>query len=165
MKLMLKLLALALTCAVLNAAAQNNLRRLPPIPGEPVKTSLSDVQAAIRTLVALDVAVTIQTHTNYAEPVAYHFRAVADVFKLMPTNGTFSVEHLRAELAKLLPPAEVDLSGVREAIVTVYARAYAHRGRASIPNLEYLTGISTTFAQAIREGISKGGKSAVVSER
>lgn len=158
---MLKLMALLVCCASLHSAEY----RLPPLPpGTPVKASLSDMQAAIRTLVALDVATTIQANTNQAEVVAYHFRAIADIFKSMSTDGSFSVEHLNAELAKLPPPPEVDLSGVRTAIVSLYARTYQNRSRAAIPALEFLAKISATFDAAIREGIRNGGKGHVTSQ-
>jgi hypothetical protein len=154
------LLVLLAACMAVNGAEF----RLPPLPPEPVKASQEEVQAAIRTLVVLDVSTTLLTHTNYAEPLAYHFRAIADVFRDMPLDGTFSTEHLNGKLEKILPPIETDVSSVRTALAAVYGRVYAHRGRASTPPLEFLAGISKTFNEAIREGIRKGGKSAVVEE-
>jgi len=153
------ILLLMAACVAMNAA---ELRRFPPVPNEPVKATLDDLQSAIRTLIVLDVATSIQTHTNYAEPLAYHFRAVADVFKSMAIDGTFAPEHLDAQLLKILPPPETNVQNVRAALAAVYARVYAHRGRASIPPLEFLAAISKTFSEAIREGIRKGGKPAVV---
>lgn len=160
---MLKLLALLVSCIALHAAEL----RLPPRPNEPVKASLTNVQQAIYALVVIDVAVTIQTHPNDAETLAYRFRAIADVFRDMSSNGTFSVEHLRTSMSmenisEELAPARDSFEGVKTAMVTVYARCYSHRGRAGVSNLDYLAGISRTFSQAIREGIIKGGKANVM---
>lgn len=165
----MKLIALLVTAYALafSFAIAAELRRTPPIPNQPVRASLTNVQQAIYALVVLDVAVTLQAHPDHAETLAYRFRAIADVFRDMSSNGTFSVEHLRTSMSmenisEELAPARESFESVKTAMVTVYARCYAHRGRAGVLNLDYLAGISTTFSQAIREGIIRGGKANVM---
>lgn len=156
MNTMMKWLALLLSCVAIHAAEH---RRTPPIPNEPIKASLSDVQTAIRTLVVLDVSVAIQTGAGNAETVAYWCRSVADAFASMQTNGNF----LPSDLMNRTPtPLNIDLSALQGSIIGLYARTYEHRARAGVPPLDFLASVSKTFSEAIREGIRKGGKSAVV---
>lgn len=139
-------------------AGDIRLRTPPPLPGVVTKASVTNVQQAVRTLVVLDVSAAIQTGAGNAEAVAYWCRALADTFAAMRTNGNFTV----TELDKVPPPLSVDLSALRASIVTLYGRAYEYRTRGDLPPLEWLTAVSRTFAESIREGIKQGGKANVL---
>lgn len=154
------LLAVFLTCGSLYAASSQivPLREPPLPPGATTKVALTNVQAAIRTLLVLDVSTAIQTGAGNAEPIAYWCKAIADTFAGMQTNGNFLV----TELDKVPPPLTVDLSVLRTSIVTFYGRAYDHRTRGDLPPLEWLAAIAKTFNDAIREGIRQGGKGAIL---
>lgn len=158
---MVKLVAwLAFTLTV-GAMADSGPLRLPtpPLPpGMGVTVALTNVQSAIRTLIVPDVTMAIQAGGANAEAIAYWCRAVADTFASMRTNGNF----LPTEIDRAPTPLNVDLSGLRTSIFVMYTRAYDYRSKGDLPPLEWLSRISVTFSEAIREGIKQGGKGNVL---
>lgn len=157
---MFKPFALLLTCGSLCAASSQvvPLREPPLPPGATAKVALTNVQAAIRTLLVLDVSTAIQTSPATGEKVAYWCRAVADTFSGMATNGNFLV----TELDKVPDPLDLDLSALRTTIRTLYGRTYEYRTRGDLPPLDWLKEISRTFTESIREGIRQGGKAQIL---
>lgn len=166
MKVVIKLLAAFLTCGTIHAASSQVVPlRTPPLPpGQTVKTSLTNAQAAIRAIVEPGVTRSIQIGGNDAEGIAYYFRSIRGVFCAMATNANFSAEHLIAEVDKLPSPLAPDtyFLDVKASIVTAYKLAYADRNRADVSPLEWLSKISETFCSSIWDGIQKGGKGNVL---
>lgn len=156
----MKLLALLLTCGSLYAASSQVVpSRLPPLPpGATTKVALTNVQTAMRVILVLDTSTALQSNPVNAEKTAYWLRSVADTFAAMSTNGNFLV----TELDKVPDPLDLDLSALRATIRTLYGRAYEYRTRGDLPPLEWLTQVSKTFAESIREGIRQGGKAAIL---
>lgn len=158
---MVKLLLLIVSCATLHAAVGENLRRLPPIPGELPKIALTNVQNAVRTLLVTDVSTEILSGAGNAEKIAYYYAAVAKAFASMETNGNFQV----SEIEKVSTPLSSDLSVLQKNILTLYGRAYDYRTRGDLPPLDWLKAVAITFNEAIREGIRQGGRGHILENK
>lgn len=134
------------------------LRLQPPKPPGLEKIALTNVLESIKTLIVLDVTVAIQSNGTNAETIAYYYLSIYQAFTNMPVTVNFVV----TEIEKVPTPMHVEVSALRNVIVTMYSRAYDYRLRGDVSPIEWLPRIAETFAQSIRQGIIDGGKGNVL---
>lgn len=155
-------LILAISACVIhlsNAAVGEDLRLRPPVPA-PVK--LDGLRPAVEqvTSAAVTRAILRSPNPNVGENVANYFREVGKVFASMETNANFSAEHVETNINALPMPLEADnyTVDVKTLIVTLYKLAYADRGNAEVPPVEWLGKVCVMFRTSITNGLKGAGR-------